>query len=107
MLSPRQESDMSFSYARFPFVAVVAVLAALPSALAQVPKPVTPGLSNDVGAVNGLTTPPDLAVDLVLKEPEVAQPVFLDFDERGRMCVVEYLQHPDPAGLKMTLRDSV
>ena len=27
-----------------------------------------------------------------------AQPVFLNFDERGRMWVVQYLQYPDPPG---------
>ncbi len=48
---------------------------------------------------------PDLAWDLVLSEPEIAQPVFLTFDERGRMWVVEYRQYPHPAGLKMVSRD--
>ena len=54
-----------------------------------------------------LVTPIDLAVDLVAREPVVAQPVFLNFDERGRMWVVQYLQYPEPAGLKVMARDSV
>lgn len=54
-----------------------------------------------------LELPPDLAVDLVAREPVVAQPVFLNFDERGRMWVVLYRQYPEPAGLKLTARDSV
>jgi putative membrane-bound dehydrogenase-like protein len=58
-------------------------------------------------AMNGLRTPADLALDLVAQEPVIAQPVFLNFDERGRMWVVEYLQYPEPAGLKMVSRDSV
>ncbi len=49
----------------------------------------------------------DLAVDLLLQEPRVAQPVFLQFDERGRLWVVQYLQYPDPAGLRAVSRDSV
>jgi putative heme-binding domain-containing protein len=49
----------------------------------------------------------DLQVDQVLTEPDVRQPVFLNFDERGRMWVVEYLQYPFPAGLKMLSHDSV
>lgn len=49
----------------------------------------------------------DLAWETVLAEPEIAQPVFLNFDERGRMWVVEYRQYPWPAGLKMVSRDSV
>ena len=52
-------------------------------------------------------TPIDLAVDLVAREQVVAQPVFLNFDERGRMWVVQYLQYPEPAGLKVMARDSV
>ncbi len=55
---------------------------------------------------NGLHPAADLAVDLVLKEPVVAQPVFLNFDERGRMWVVQYLQYPSPAGLKSVSHDS-
>lgn len=54
-----------------------------------------------------LKTPPDLELRLVLAEPTVAQPVFLNFDERGRMWVVEYLQYPAPAGLKALSHDVV
>lgn len=50
--------------------------------------------------------PDDLEIEQVLAEPEVRQPVFLNFDERGRMWVVEYLQYPFPAGLKMLSHDS-
>ncbi|MFM9092016.1 MAG: PVC-type heme-binding CxxCH protein, partial [Verrucomicrobiota bacterium] len=53
------------------------------------------------------SAPADLAVDLLLREPRVAQPVFLQFDERGRLWVVQYLQYPDPAGLRAVSRDSV
>ena len=47
----------------------------------------------------------DLAVDLVLSEPEIAQPLHLSFDARGRLWVVEYRQYPEPAGLEMVSRD--
>jgi putative heme-binding domain-containing protein len=56
-------------------------------------------------ALKALTTPADLRVELVLAEPVVRQPVFLNFDERGRMWVVQYLQYPAPAGLKVLSRD--
>jgi putative heme-binding domain-containing protein len=52
-----------------------------------------------------MTTPADLAVDLVLSEPEVAQPTHISFDERGRMWVAQYRQYPYPAGVKMLSRD--
>jgi putative heme-binding domain-containing protein len=68
-----------------------------PPALRAADGPVSP---------NGLRPSADLAVDLVLKEPVVAQPVFLNFDERGRMWVVQYLQYPAPAGLAAVSHDS-
>lgn len=47
----------------------------------------------------------DLAVDQVLAEPTIAQPLHLSWDQRGRLWVVEYRQYPFPAGLKMVSRD--
>ena len=41
----------------------------------------------------------------VLSEPEIAQPLFMTWDERGRLWVMEYRQYPDIAGLKMVSRD--
>ncbi|MDB6039653.1 MAG: hypothetical protein JWM99_3494 [Verrucomicrobiales bacterium] len=49
----------------------------------------------------------DLDWEQLLAEPTIAQPVFLNFDPRGRMWVVEYRQYPSPAGLKMVSHDSV
>jgi putative membrane-bound dehydrogenase-like protein len=49
--------------------------------------------------------PKDLAVDLVACEPLVRQPLYLTFDERGRMWVVQYKQYPFPAGLKVVSYD--
>ena len=46
-----------------------------------------------------------IAVDLVASEPEVAQPSFIDFDERGRLWVVQYRQYPFPAGLEVKDKD--
>ena len=51
--------------------------------------------------------PDDLQLDLVLSEPIVRQPVSIYFDERGRLWVVQYLQYPYPAGLKMVSHDGV
>jgi len=39
-------------------------------------------------------------VELVATEPLVRQPVAIDFDDRGRLWVLQYLQYPNPAGLK-------
>ncbi len=40
------------------------------------------------------------AVKLVASEPLVRKPVALEFDDRGRPWVIQYLQYPNPAGLK-------
>jgi putative membrane-bound dehydrogenase-like protein len=39
-------------------------------------------------------------VSLVASEPGIRQPVTMSFDERGRIWVVQYLQYPNPAGIK-------
>jgi putative membrane-bound dehydrogenase-like protein len=39
-------------------------------------------------------------VKLVASEPAIRQPVTMTFDERGRLWVIQYLQYPNPAGLK-------
>lgn len=49
----------------------------------------------------------DLEIDLLLHNPLIAKPLYLTFDERGRLWVVEYRQYPWPAGLKLISRDSV
>src|SRR5215217_5402436 len=41
-----------------------------------------------------------LEVTVAAAEPMIRQPVNISFDERGRMWVVQYLQYPNPAGLK-------
>lgn len=47
-----------------------------------------------------MTVPDGFTVRLVASEPVVRQPVAIDFDDRGRLWVMQYLQYPNPAGLK-------
>lgn len=49
--------------------------------------------------------PDDLKLQLVLSEPDISQPLFMTWDERGRMWVMEYRQYPEVAGVKMLSRD--
>lgn len=51
-------------------------------------------------AVQRMTVDKDFKVELVAAEPLVRQPVAIDFDDRGRLWVLQYLQYPNPAGLK-------
>ncbi len=52
-----------------------------------------------------MSTAEGLSVDLMLSEPEVAQPTHFSFDAKGRLWVAQYRQYPYPAGLKMVSRD--
>jgi len=56
-------------------------------------------------AVKRFEVPDDLRIQLVLSEPEITQPLFMTWDARGRMWVVEYRQYPEVAGVKMLSRD--
>ncbi|HZW34974.1 MAG TPA: PVC-type heme-binding CxxCH protein, partial [Isosphaeraceae bacterium] len=53
------------------------------------------------GEASGRMTVADgLEVRLFAAEPMVRQPVAIEFDDRGRLWVIQYLQYPNPAGLK-------
>ena len=63
-------------------------------------QPSPPGRALDL-----FQTSAGLTVETVLSEPRVRQPLFMDFDERGRLWVVQYIQYPNPAGLKVLTWD--
>jgi glucose/arabinose dehydrogenase/mono/diheme cytochrome c family protein len=46
-----------------------------------------------------------LEIEPVASEPVIRQPLNMHFDERGRLWVVQYLQYPFPAGLKVVKYD--
>lgn len=56
-------------------------------------------------AAKTFTAKDGLKVDLLVHEPEVAQPFNFSFDERGRLWVAQSRQYPYPAGLTMLSRD--
>jgi putative heme-binding domain-containing protein len=45
------------------------------------------------------------AIDLIAAEPDVAQPLYMSFDSRGRLWVTQYIQYQFPAGLKIMSYD--
>ena len=51
-------------------------------------------------AVGHMSLPEDLQVQLVAGEPMITQPACIEFDDRGRLWVMQYLQYPNPSGLK-------
>lgn len=52
-------------------------------------------------ALSEFIYPDDLTMELVLSEPQVTQPLIMNFDHRGRLWVVQYQQYPYPKGLKV------
>ena len=58
----------------------------------------TQGLSPDQSLAK-MQIPEGFEVNLVAAEPLVRQPVAIDFDDRGRLWVIQYLQYPNPNGL--------
>lgn len=67
----------------------------------QVPGPRLPPLE----AAAAIDARGDLRFELLLNEPEIAQPFHFSFDQRGRLWVAQCRQYPYPAGLKMLSRD--
>ncbi|WP_282136857.1 PVC-type heme-binding CxxCH protein [Seonamhaeicola maritimus] len=59
------------------------------------------GLPNPMETLKSFLIPDDLEIDLVLSEPQINQPVEINFDHRGRLWVVEYQQYPYPKGSKV------
>jgi putative heme-binding domain-containing protein len=57
-------------------------------------------------AVKQFSLPDDLQIELVLSEPEIHQPVEINFDHQGRLWVVQYNQYPYPEDLKVTSIDN-
>src|ERR1700676_3392484 len=51
-------------------------------------------------AARHMTAADGFQVKPVAGEPMVRQPVAIEFDDRGRLWVIQYLQYPNPAGLK-------
>ena len=51
-------------------------------------------------AVKRMKVADGFEVRLVASEPNVRQPLTISFDERGRIWLIQYLQYPNPAGLK-------
>ncbi|MFO0870679.1 MAG: PVC-type heme-binding CxxCH protein [Pirellulales bacterium] len=51
-------------------------------------------------ATRRMQVPAGFAVEVVAAEPLVRQPVAIEWDDRGRLWVIQYLQYPNPAGLQ-------
>lgn len=69
-------------------------------ALTDSSKPLTPAET-----IQHFQLAPGLQMEVASAEPTVRQPLNLHFDERGRLWVVQYLQYPFPAGLKIVKYD--
>jgi len=59
-----------------------------------------PGGFAPAEAARRMVVPKGFHVEVFAAEPMVRQPLSASFDDRGRLWVVEYLQYPNPVGLK-------
>lgn len=57
-------------------------------------------------AVNRFRVRDGFEIELVTSEPDIGQPLFVSWDSRGRLWVVQYLQYQFPAGLKIIEYDN-
>ena len=62
------------------------------------------GHGADIAAAK-MSTPDGLKANLYASEPDIRQPILVKFDDRGRLWTIQYLQYPNPAGLKRTKVD--
>ncbi len=67
--------------------------------MAMVSSALGQGYDPDVAA-SKMTLPEGFEVTLFASEPQIRQPVSMEFDHKGRLWVVQYLQYPNPAGLE-------
>ena len=56
-------------------------------------------------ALHRFTLRPGLELDLMASEPQVEQPLYINWDSQGRLWVVQYRQYQFPAGLKVVSYD--
>ncbi len=56
-------------------------------------------------AAKRMKLPEGFSARCVASEPMIRQPTSISFDNRGRMWVLQYLQYPNPAGLKPVKQD--
>lgn len=57
-------------------------------------------------AIKAFELAEDLSISLILSEPDIVQPLEINFDHKGRLWVVQYNQYPYPKGLKVTAIDN-
>src|SRR5689334_19713404 len=77
----------------------ILVTAVLATALLVVPAARPQGYPPEV-AVRKMKVPEGLVAKLFASEPAVRQPILVKCDDRGRVWTIQYLQYPNPAGLK-------
>ena len=75
------------------------------AAFAHVPSPVHAQGFSPAEAGGRMSVADGLEVRLVAAEPLIRQPVAIEFDDRGRLWVIQYMQYPNPAELKRVAVD--
>lgn len=82
-----------------PGLPCIPLLTGLALIVAFPPSVIAQGLSPEQ-SVQRMKLPEGFKAQVIASEPLVRQPVAIEFDDRGRLWVIQYLQYPNPAGLK-------
>lgn len=82
------------------FGAILAGWATVCPAQGTVSKDEAPPPLSPEKAVGEFRVADGLSISLAVAEPQIAQPLSISFDDRGRMWVLQYRQFPNPNGLK-------
>ncbi len=80
---------------RSPILALFGLLANLMAAPAQLLAQAPAGPLSPEAAIQGFRIDPDLKIELAAAEPDVLDPVFVAFDSRHRMWVVQMADYPN------------
>lgn len=90
---------------------ILIVAAGVPRAIAQKPAPVEDVSSfprrSPENERKALHVPPGFEIQLVAADPDIAKPLNLAFDDRGRLWVTDTLEYPYPAPAGRKPRDTV
>ena len=76
---------------------VAVTLFLLPAGSPSAADPASPLSPRD--ALKAFRTEPGLRVELVAAEPQIAKPINLNFDARGRLYVTQTVEYPQPGEL--------
>jgi len=108
MSNPRLNSPPSRSFRRGLAASLCLSLALAASAALAAADPPPPNLLTPAASAQNVALPSGFSVSVFAAEPDVVQPVAMNFDDRGRLWVVEMLTYADAkTNFDLSLHDRI